>query len=169
MTANDPNRFDLAPLREAAECPHAAAQALLQWWQDQPRTGRWPDWARVTKPELKPWMGWIVLYDVLDDGADYRYRLVGSHIADRSGLDLTGKLVSETSYTTRHSAFLAQLERLQKGGEPAWINAVTTTARGFSAVHDRLCLPFANGGEELALWMFYVCEDELLVDRYHRG
>ncbi|MEQ9641616.1 MAG: PAS domain-containing protein [Alphaproteobacteria bacterium] len=157
------------PLRPAAECPAPPAQSLLAWWQALPRSGRWPDWAAIDKRDLKPWMGWIVLYDVIDGGSDHRYRLVGSHIAERSGLDLTGKLVSEASYTTRHDQFLIQLDRLRQAGEPAWINAVTSTARGYSAVHDRLCLPFANGGTNLAIWLFYVCGDEILVDPYRRG
>lgn len=168
MNAGGTGEGELQSLRPAAGIPHARAQALLGWWSALPRRRRWPDWRDVEKVSLKPWMGWLVLYDVIDDGADFRYRLVGSEIAERSGFDLTGRLVSEAAYSAENDRFRRRLARLQRNGEPCWIDQPMQTTRGFSVVHDRLCLPFANGGDDLALWLFYVCGDEVLVDRYHR-
>jgi hypothetical protein len=44
---------------------------------------------------LKPALGYILLIDVLEDGADFRYRLYGSEIARVAGFDMTGKRTSE--------------------------------------------------------------------------
>lgn len=45
--------------------------------------------------DLRPVLGYILLLDVLDDGADYRYRLYGSEVARIAGFDMTGKRTSE--------------------------------------------------------------------------
>jgi hypothetical protein len=41
--------------------------------------------------ELRPWLGNLMLIDVLEDGRDFRYRLYGSILAQYYGRDLTGK------------------------------------------------------------------------------
>ncbi len=48
--------------------------------------------------DLRPWMGNLILMDVLEGGVDFRYRLVGTDIVAVVGRDLTGKLVSECNY-----------------------------------------------------------------------
>src|SRR3546814_18454171 len=45
--------------------------------------------------QMRPALGHIMLLDVLDGGADYRYRVYGSEIAQRAGFDMTGKCTSE--------------------------------------------------------------------------
>jgi hypothetical protein len=141
---------------------------LVEFWRALPRTGRWPDWAAVDKIKLKPWMGWLVVYDVIDGGAEFRYRLVGAEIVDRAGFDLTGKYVSQIAFNPDKNHVLRLLQALQAAGEPAWFDQPIVTRRGFSVVRNRLCLPFANGGDALRLWLFFLWGAEVLVDRYQR-
>ena len=47
---------------------------------------------------LRPWVGNLILMDVLDGGLDFRYRLIGTDIVEIVGRDLTGKQVSECDY-----------------------------------------------------------------------
>ena len=47
---------------------------------------------------LRPWIGNLLLMDVLDEGRDFRYRLVGTDLVEIVGRDLTGKVVSECEY-----------------------------------------------------------------------
>lgn len=155
-------------LRPADECPVTEARGLLAFWHALARRGTWPDWQAVDKITLKPWMGWLVVYDVVDGGADFRYRLVGAEIVDRAGIDHTGKFVSESAFADDNNVFLSTLRDLQAAGAPRWIDQPISTRRGMSMVYDRLCLPFANGGDDLGLWLFYVCGAEALVDRYTR-
>lgn len=44
---------------------------------------------------LKPALGYILLIDVLEDGADFYYRLYGSEVARVAGFDMTGKRTSQ--------------------------------------------------------------------------
>ena len=44
--------------------------------------------------ELRRWLGRLQLLDVLDQGADFRYRLHGTILVDMYGRDLTGRQLS---------------------------------------------------------------------------
>jgi hypothetical protein len=156
-----------APLLPAETCPYPEAQALLGWWRALPRAGRWPGWRAIDKIGLKPWMGRLVVYEAVDGGADYRYRLVGSSLAAHAGFDLTGRLVSEVVYAGSSAALLAHFARLNARGGPAWIDRLMPTARGYSMLGPRLWLPFGNGSG-IGFWMVYVCDDQILVDPYDR-
>lgn len=72
----------------------AQLAALLALW-DQRRAGRvMPARRELSVEDLKPWLGHLILLDVLEDGADFRYRLYGSRLVDRFGADWTGITVS---------------------------------------------------------------------------
>lgn len=89
--------------------PHAVPTPqlsfLLRYWLGlQDSAGRVaPD--RIDPLQMRPALGHIMLLDVLDGGANYRYRVYGSEIAQRSGFDMTGKCTSELPTGTLASLF----------------------------------------------------------------
>src|SRR5690606_29228026 len=133
----------LAPLLDARDCPLPKVQALVGWWRDLPRRQRHPVWSEVSKPDLKPWMGWILLYDVVDGGRDFRYRLVGSELANQAGMDLTGRCVSEAAYGLAPAIVLENLRRIHARAAPVWQSPPVHTHRGYSIARDRVWLPFS--------------------------
>lgn len=162
---------DLPPLLPAEDCPHPDAQALLALYRalprrEQPGHGRWPDWAELDKATLKRWMGWLIVYDVLEGGRDARYRLIGTKLVDQIGLNLTGRRISEAVYSSTPAIMMDQLGRMMAQGTPAWVNFPVRTINGYSSSQNRLWLPFTNRGTDLAVWMLFVCDSEMLVDPY---
>lgn len=68
---------------------------------------------------LKPALGYILLIDVLEDGADFHYRLYGTEIARVAGFDMTGKHTSEMVTGSLASTFyLAGYRALLQRPEP---------------------------------------------------
>lgn len=68
---------------------------------------------------LRPALGYILLIDVLDDGADFYYRLYGSEIARVAGFDMTGKRTSEMVTGSLASSFyIAGYRALLRRPEP---------------------------------------------------
>lgn len=51
--------------------------------------------SRIDPLEMWPALGFVMLVDVVDDGADFRFRVYGSAIAQSTDFDVTGKLMSE--------------------------------------------------------------------------
>src|SRR3546814_16038514 len=79
----------------SSDLPTPQLSFLLRYWLGlQDSDGRVaPD--RIDPMQMRPALGHIMLLDVLDGGADYRYRVYGSEIAQRAGFDMTGKCPSE--------------------------------------------------------------------------
>lgn len=79
----------------AADLPTKQLPFVLNLWQGLRDAN-----GRVTPEQidpfgLKPALGYILLIDVLDDGADFYYRLYGSEVARVAGFDMTGKRTSQ--------------------------------------------------------------------------
>jgi len=55
-----------------------------------------PPVTQIAPEELRFILGWLMIMEPLDGGADFRYRLYGSNIATTTGRDLTGHLVSDS-------------------------------------------------------------------------
>jgi hypothetical protein len=68
---------------------------------------------------LKPALGYILLIDVLEDGADFYYRLYGSEVARVAGFDMTGKRTSQIVTGSLASTFyIAGYRALLQRPEP---------------------------------------------------
>lgn len=68
---------------------------VLDHWNGLRGAAKAPLAATLDPVALRPALGYVMLVDPVDDGADFRYRLYGSLISSVSGTDLTGKLVSQ--------------------------------------------------------------------------
>ncbi len=69
--------------------------AFHQLWQSKCAGERLPARADFSLQELRPFMGNVAILDVIDGGADFRFRLYGSGIAESYQGDMTGKSVRE--------------------------------------------------------------------------
>jgi hypothetical protein len=117
---------------------------LLTHWTELKGARRYPLCGQIDPFQLQPALGFIALVDVVDRGADFRYRLFGSKIALVSGFDVTGRLVSQHPASPYIVAFTLAAYRavLQRGEPMATVHspppAVSTT------VWHRLVLPLAG-------------------------
>jgi hypothetical protein len=116
---------------------------LLAHWMALKGARPLPQSTDIDALELGPVLGYVALVDVLDAGADFRYRLFGSKVAFVSGFDVTGQLVSQHPASPYIVEFtLAGYRAALRRGEPmATIHspppAVSTT------IWHRLVLPLA--------------------------
>lgn len=68
---------------------------------------------------LRPALGYILLVDVLEDGADFYYRLYGSEVARVAGFDMTGKRTSQiVTGSLAGNFYIAGYRALLKRPEP---------------------------------------------------
>lgn len=68
---------------------------LAAHWADLCSDGSLPHIRQIDPFRLRPALGYVMLVDTVDGGRDFRYRLYGSIVAQISGFDMTGKLLSE--------------------------------------------------------------------------
>lgn len=123
--------------------------ALATWYRGLAvdRAGL-PGVSEIGPHVLRPFLGNLMLLDVIEDGADFRYRLYGAAIALRAGFDWTGKTVRALAELRPHAAlpFHAFYAAVLRRPQPLF-----TDHRPHPAVPvghwQRLILPFSKTGD----------------------
>jgi hypothetical protein len=64
---------------------HPFVAGLLDLWRSKRPPGGVPHRAEFDVFTLRPWLGWLTVYEELDDGADFLVRLDGSNIVASTG------------------------------------------------------------------------------------
>src|SRR5690349_14017094 len=66
-------------------------RALGAHWQSRTAEGRPPGQDMLDPLSLRPWLGHLLLVDVLPGGTEFVYRLYGTNVAETFGQDMTGQ------------------------------------------------------------------------------
>ena len=120
----------------------------LTYWESK-RTGRRMPARRDLDPvlEIPNLLRWIILVDVLRDPLDFRYRVIGSGVVDRSRQNYTGKLFSELSHIGPDSLLWKQRANVVETAAPLRCEppytGLTPGIRGVVVIH----LPLSDDGE----------------------
>jgi hypothetical protein len=138
-------------------CAPALAQ-LHALWESKHVMDALPARAAFDPVEFRPWLGRLGLLDVLagalPDGADFRYRLIGTGIVVQVGCDLTGERVSNASMTADIPAALANLRAICANRAPRWRDDLVLCVDGTRMAGERLYLPLASDGENVDMILF---------------
>ncbi|HEX6957939.1 MAG TPA: hypothetical protein VF194_08140 [Ferrovibrio sp.] len=109
-----------------------------------------PHLSQIDPFALRPALGHVIQFDVLDGGADFHCRLYGSTIAAISGFDMTGKRLSEfpaSHYVAEYA--LAQSRAACRRRRPLYSRRRPARAEFVSSWH-RLTLPFVDDAGDVA-------------------
>ncbi|HJW41898.1 MAG TPA: PAS domain-containing protein [Rhizomicrobium sp.] len=119
-------RFELNPQSEE---PVLLAD-LRRYWERKRGSRAMPSRGQVVPSEIKNLLPFVVLVDVVDGGADFRYRLVGSQLHAYFPAQPTGRLVSEAllpfgadtvaATLDVYRRVVAQRQPLRIRGDGAW-------------------------------------------------
>lgn len=91
----EPESPRLRDVQIVAEPRTPALRRLLAYWDARRGTAFAPSRHAIDPSALKTDLPNLFMLDVLQDGADYRYRLVGTEVVAFSGRDVTGRTFSE--------------------------------------------------------------------------
>lgn len=79
-------------------CPQPTAKTLLRltdYWRRKSKGGALPKRDAIDPTEIIVHLPWLFMVDVLVDGADYQYRLVGTSIVNANDRDVTRRTFTE--------------------------------------------------------------------------
>jgi len=126
-------------------------------WDGKRRGAQMPARAAFDISELKPWLGWIAMFDVipggLPDGHDFKYRLVGSNFARHHGRDPTGQLVSEAALTNDRKVVLENLRAICATCAPRYRDDRVRCVDLETFTPPRLYLPLSDDGRAVNIIM----------------
>lgn len=83
------------PEIDGADIPHPPLRAFCEYCLSVKPRDDYAERRHFDFEHLQPWLGHIMIVDYLPAEKDFQYRLYGTHIADYTGFDLTGRRVSE--------------------------------------------------------------------------
>jgi hypothetical protein len=118
---------------------------LYRYWDAKRGSRRMPTRRDIDPTEIPRLLPHIALVDT--QHGSYRWRLMGSHIADDFGCDLTGQPFGENVVPAGFvSAMTATFDRVLDDGGPVFEESVYTTASERTHAVSRLLLPLAASG-----------------------
>ncbi len=133
---------------------------FIRRWNEKRGDRAMPARTAFEMREIKAYVGWICLLDALPDFSDFRYRLVGSRVADYFLGDGTGKTIRELFQANDKPLGHAMLWVYQKTCReklPLRISAPCGSWRGRHFPNtDALYLPLSKDGEvaDMAMTIF---------------
>lgn len=115
---------------------------LHAYWLDRAAGRPMPARADIDVFEMKRWLGHLMLVEMLEGGADYRYRLYGSNVALLFGRDRTGQTMAALPVHAR-DVVAAEYRRVVETGRPDYVRHRRTLARGSGEI-AKLILPLGD-------------------------
>lgn len=139
--ARNPDRF-----RERIRHPNQLR--LYDYWASRKRGRSFPSRQDIDPVEFKFALGNVTLIDVLYEPLRFRFRLVGTLMAQRMGWDLTGKMVDETPDVPYRDSLLEAYKKIVESRRPSTM-LYERTIDGKPKRFEVLRLPLAADGETI--------------------
>ncbi len=130
---------------------HPNLVRLFDYWNDR-RRGRFPGRNDIDPLEFQFALGSVTLIDVLREPLRFRFRLVGSLMAQRMGWDLTGKMVDEVPDLEYRQGLLQAYRQIIADRKPSTA-LYERTIDGKPRRFEVLRLPLAADGETIDMLM----------------
>lgn len=147
------------PKSRRSRKPASIAEFLTYW--DSIRNGKnlpgRPDLDPVDIPGMLPF---VFLVDVLGQGAEFRYRLVGTDIVRNTKRDFTGYLLSEIRDIGSQGKLIEMYERSFAEKAPVTERFPYTTRGGVDKFYDVAVAPLARDGRNVDMLFGYALHGE---------
>lgn len=147
----EPARGPALPPAELDTPTDPRAAALIHYWYVCRRSHPAPCRADFSPFKLRPWLGWISIYRLVDGGRDFRVALDGTEVVAASGEDWTGRQLSEID-RTYGAGFCGELAAVLSGSLPT-VRRVALVQKSWLAA-TRVCLPVAHAAARPADQVF---------------
>lgn len=135
-----------AELRPAETLEHPGLKATYEYWQRVKGGRAMPPRSEILPKELRQALRTIHIYDVLDQGSDYRLRFVGSGVFPGLSEDQTGKRLAEHPDPGIRLRFASALNHVVATAAPVRSVSLRKTGSLLQDAHaEGLWLPLGEG------------------------
>lgn len=145
MTAIPLEDFDCQPLFVTPR-----HETIYAYWREKRGAAPFPDRRALDPVDIPGLLPYLVLYDVLDGGEDFRVRLQGGSVRERMRTNYTGRRLSEFPHLGPGGRLFHCLQSTARDGRPRFNpKDVPYVGPDESVVaHQGLVLPFGEAGEQ---------------------
>jgi hypothetical protein len=155
---------------EAGSTGSGIIDGVLAYWRSIHPPGRpFPARAHLDPVELGTLLSFVFLVDVIGDGRDFRYRLVGTDIVNHTVRDNTGRLLSElVAQGSQHS--LARLYGIAVERRQAMMQwLVYENGVGLRRWYQTLVMPLSADGQSINMLLGVAVHFQELVAIFPAG
>jgi len=126
---------------------HPKLLSLLAFWEGK-RGGRcMPRRSDIDVLELAPWLGNLILLEVVGSGEDFIYRVYGTNLVRIIQHDLTNKSTTDLKSEARR-AVVAEFAEVTASGQPLYVRQRRTVMKG-QLMLSKLVVPLSENGEQV--------------------
>lgn len=115
----DQSQDPLHGFRERIRHPNLVR--LYDYWAERRRGRTFPSRQDIDPVELRFAIGNMTLLDVLHDPVRFRFRLVGTLMAQRMGFDHTGKMIDEITDVEYRDSLITAYRQIIDGRRPSTV------------------------------------------------
>ncbi|MBI1775090.1 MAG: PAS domain-containing protein [Proteobacteria bacterium] len=130
------------------EARHPRLRRLLDYWQSKRRGGALPGRADLDPLDFPYVLGDIQLLDVLGEPPSFRYRLFGTNLLPKYGVDLTGRTVEEFPGSEARDMAIARCHQIVRERLPIY-GERSLVLDGRLWAYSVLLLPLAQDGKRV--------------------
>jgi hypothetical protein len=142
----------LADRRVLAAPTHSAAKALLAYWQSKAPVDGLPLRKDIVAAEIPRLLSNLMIIEPVADGSDWKYRLVGTALAERYGFDWTGKLLTELLDAATAPAIVQFYNDVAAARTAAIVTGRVQTQGREHIVYECVALPIL-GSDGASVWV----------------
>lgn len=122
---------------------------LLELWQTSAPEAELPGRQHMGPEKLVRILDRVFLIDVLEDRERFRYRLIGTRIAEWSGGNATGRYLDDPACGENRWQFIDLVKAVVATRQPVVTIGLKAIFGGSAHHFDRLMLPLARDGESV--------------------
>ena len=138
---------------------HPALRPFYDYWLGKRRDGRLPGRQAIDPVEMKRFLRYVIMFDVERGSGLYRFRhrLVGTHIVELFGQEVTGLYVDEISSADDYPEVYTRLAAVVDGREPVYGTYRAPTPQREFATYEHLTVPLSSDGREVDVLLGLRC------------
>lgn len=136
-----------APTADEPALPHRGLEVIEEYWNALRRGRPMPSRADIDPADIVPHLPFVALVDVIENGCDFRFRLLGTALDYAFAGHYTGWRLSEIEREDLRRIFSAAFLPPAREGKPHRRSGLLTVAEGEHVQYDLVALPLANDGE----------------------
>jgi hypothetical protein len=109
-----------------------------------------PPWSAISVAEMKPWLSYLALVDVVGDEPRFRVRLFGAALVEAYGEEISGRFMDDCDLNYITEQMQEQMLKVVCNGAPNVIHArFTKIEDGRYLDYERIALPLSDDGEHV--------------------
>jgi len=125
---------------------------LHMYWLSKRGHAFAPSWSAISASEVKPWLDYFALMDVVGDAPRFRIRMWGTGLVQAYNKDITGRWMDECDLNFVLFVLTEQMARVVREKRPNTLRArFTKNTDGRYLDYERIALPVSNDGKDVSM------------------